>query len=327
MKVLVTGSSGFLGGWLVRRLVAEGHDVRTLLRKPDELGHLTKLGVSVATGDITNASAVRSACDGVETVFHLAGLIAYSRAERLAMEKVNVGGTRNVVEACIDTRVGKLIYLSSVAAIGASFTQSVLNETSPCTIQHLNLGYFETKRQAEVLVREAVLRGEIKAVILNPSTIYGAGDASKGSRTTQLKVARGEFRIYPPGGVNVVAVEDVIDGIMAAWQKGQNGQRYILASENLLLVDVFKTIARTASVPAPRWGLPKSAIFALAYASEAARLVGLPGPFSIENAWTSTMYHWFDSSKAQSELGLKFRPSVWAIENSVRHMRDQGLLK
>lgn len=327
MKVLVTGATGFLGGWLVRRLINDGHSVRITQRTTSSLDDISGPSVEVVTGDVTDVQSMIAACKGIDTVFHLAGLIAYSRFDRPAMEKVNVGGTANVVTACLESRVRKLVYLSSVVAIGSSFDQVPLTENSPYNLAHLNLGYFETKRKAEKIVVNATETHELDAVIINPSTVYGAADAKKGSRGTQLKVAQGRFPLYPPGGVNIVAVEDVIEGIVRVWQKGRTGERYIMAGENLLLKDVFALIAAQAGVKPPKFSLPRSMIFALGRFGDALESLGRKGPLNSETAWTSTLYHWFDARKAREELGMHFKPAEFAIENSVRWMRDHGLLQ
>ncbi len=327
MKVLVTGATGFLGGWLVRRLVEGGHDVRIMHRRGSDLENLAGLRLETSEGDVTNAESLVEACAGVDTVFHLAGLVAYTRAQRSAMERINVGGTHNVIEACVKAKVRRLVHLSSVAAIGASFDgERPLNEDSEYNIHHLNLGYFETKHAAELLVRDAARTGRLDAVMINPSTVYGAGDAKKGSRDVQLKVARGRFPFYPPGGVNVVAIEDVIDCILAAWGKGRAGERYIVAGDNLLIKDLFAAIAEEAGVRPPQVPLPDFALHAAGKAGDFLESIGRKGPINSENAWTATLFHWFDAAKAKRELGLRPRPSREAIADSVRWVRERGLL-
>lgn len=327
MKVLVTGATGFLGGWLVRRLAQDGHDVRIIRRRNSPLDEIADLPLDIREGDVTNVDSLVEACAEVDSVFHLAGLIAYTRAQREAMERINVGGTRNVIEACRKRGVRRLIHLSSVVAVGASFDPRViLDENSEYNLQHLNLGYFETKRAAEQLVLEAVHDHGLDAVMINPSTIYGAGDAKKGSRGIQLKVARGKFPFYTSGGASIVAVEDVIDAIIAAWTKGRTGERYIVSGENLLLRDLFAAIANEAGVPAPRILLPNPLVHALGKVGDALERIGVKGPINSENAWTSTLFHWFDNSKAKRELGLNPKPARVAIANSVRWSRENGLL-
>ncbi len=326
MKVLVTGATGFLGGWLVRRLLDEGHAVRIIKRANSSLDEIAHLPIEIFLGDVTDKESLLVACRGVDTVFHLAGLIGYSRAQRGAMQHVNVDGTRNVIDACETCGVRKLVYLSSVAAIGASFDGKPLNEESPYNLESLHLGYFDTKHEAEILVQEAVREKRIDAVMVNPSTIYGPADAKKGSRSVQLKVARGKFPLYPPGGVSIVSVEDVIDAVIAIWNRGRSAERYIISGENLLLKDVFDQIAHFAGVKPPSIAMPRPLIFALGKIGDLLERHGKKGPLNSETAWTSTLYHWFDSSKAQRELGLKMKPASYALEQSVRWMKENGLL-
>lgn len=326
MKVLVTGATGFLGGWLVRRLVDEGHSVRIIKRASSSLDEIAGLPLEIFDGDVIDAASLLRACRDVDTVFHLAGLIGYSRAQRAAMQRVNVDGTRNVIEACVTARVRKLVYLSSVVAIGASFDRVPLNELSPYNVGDLHLGYFDTKHEAETLVVEAVRSGRLDAVMINPSTIYGPADAKKGSRGVQLKVARGKFPLYPPGGVSIVSVEDAIDAVIAVWTRGRPGERYIVSGENLLLKDVFDQIAHFAGVKPPSLPMPRPLIFGLGKIGDVLESLGKKGPLNSETAWTSTLYHWFDSSKAQRELGLTLKPASYALEQSVRWMKDNGLL-
>ncbi len=326
MKILVTGATGFLGYWVVDRLVEEGQQVKILVRKSSSLDELQKFNLEQCFGDVTNLESLIEATKDVDCVFHLAGLIAYKRTDRPAMENVNIEGTRNVIEACKRNSVKKLVYLSSVVAIGASFDGVPLNEHSVYNISHLNLGYFETKHKAELLVRNAALQGELDAVMINPSTIYGGGDAKKGSRGAQLKVARGKMPFYTGGGVNVVSVEDVIECLMACWKKGRAGERYIVAGENILIKDLFQKIAKASGVKPPSVYLPTPAVKVLGAAGDLLEKIGKKGPLNSETAWTSTLYHWFDSSKAQREFGIKFKPADYGIEASVKWMKANGYI-
>ncbi len=327
MKVFVTGATGFLGHWLVRRLLDEGLQVRALARSRRKVNEeFPGLPIEIIEGDLDSNKALLSGCEGCSGVFHLAGLIAYKRSDRPAMEKANVIGTQNILEAAIQANVPRFLHLSSVVAVGASFDGRPLNENSEYNVGHLNLGYFETKHKAEQIVRSAAQARQIEAVMVNPATIYGPGDAKKGSRGAQLKVARGQLPFYPPGGVNVVHVDDVVQLIMDVYKRAPNGERYIAASENLTLQDLFKMIAKIAQVEPPKLGLPRSAIFALGAIGDVLEKFGLKGPVNSETAWTSTLYHWFEHEKATKAFGFKPRPAIEAIEASIRWSRNNGLL-
>ena len=331
MKVLVTGATGFLGQWLTRRLLDEGFEVRVLARSKGKLEGLQDLKLEVAEGDVTNLASLETACRGVDGVFHLAGLIAYSKAQRAAMEQVNVEGTKNVIKAIQKSGPNKsqprMLHLSSVTAVGAGFTKhDILNEKSPYNIGHLNLGYFETKHDAEIAVFDAVRAGTLDAVAINPSTIYGPGDAKKGSRGAQLKVARGKFPFYPPGGVNVVHVEDVVALCIKAFRTGATGERTIACGENLTLQETFNRIAELAGVKPPSIPLPRPALFALGKIGDMLEAVGSKGPINTENAWTSVLYHWFSNEKARKDFGFNPRPAQEALEASIRWSRDNKLL-
>lgn len=326
-KILVTGANGFLGSWVVRRLCQEGHEVFSLVRKNSDLSELEGVPTQFRHGDVTDLHSLLEAFEGMDSVFHLAGLIAYKKSQRAQMEKVNVDGTSNVVDACRATHVRRLVHLSSVVAIGAGWNpEQILNEKSAYNLSRLNLGYFETKRKAEQIVLSACQKNRLDAVILNPSTIYGPGDARKGSRKTQLKVAQGKFRFYTRGGVSVVALEDAVDGIISAWKKGRSGERYILSGENLLIKDLFKIIAQEAGQSPPQTEIPSWILHVLGTVGDWLTFLGMNSSLSRENAWTSTLYHWFDSSKAQQELDFKPRSAQIAISQSVKWIKDNKLI-
>ncbi len=328
MKVVVTGANGFLGSWLTKDLVGRGYDVTIVARPTSDLSDLNNLSYKTSFGDVTDLSSLEKAFHGAQGIFHLAGVVAYRREDRPLMEKVNVHGTENVIKAAEKMKVPKLLHLSSVVTIGASKSpDKILNENSPYTISDLNLGYFETKRKAEILVQEASTKGSFDALIVNPSTIYGAGDAKKGSRSIQVKVARHKFPFYSVGGASIVGVEDVIDGIMKAWDKGRPGERYILSNENWTVRQLFTAIAKEAGVEPPRLMLPSSALHSIAFIGDSLKVFGLKGPITKEVAWTSTLYHWFDNSKARRELGFNPKPAIEAIHKSVQWMKENGLLK
>lgn len=321
MKIIVTGANGFLGSWLCKHLQEQGHEVTALVRKNSDLTELQNLKLQYAYGDVTQKNTLLPAFENADYVCHLAGVIAYKKADRPLMDKVNITGTQNVVETLALLQKPKLLHLSSVVAIGAQFGPQVMDEAFEFNIHDLNLGYFETKHAAENIVRQSAQAKKIEAVCVNPSTIYGFGDAKKGSRKTQVKVARGQFPFYTGGGVNVVAVEDVCEGISQAMKHGKNGERYILSGDNMTIHQLFEKISLAAGVKSPKIYLPFSVL----------KTIGLVGDLfslglSVENAYTASMYHWFSNSKAKTELGFKPSSADLAIQKSVKWMKDNNYL-
>jgi len=326
-SVLVTGATGFLGRHLVRSLVKKDYNVSILARPTSDLTPFADLPITVVKGDITQTLTLLEATEGKDIVFHLAGLIAYKKSDRKMMEKVNVQGTRNVMDACITQKTPKVLHLSSVAAIGASFSKKPLNEDSPFLLGPYDLGYFETKRRAEKIATDAYEEHGLPVYIVNPSTIYGAGDATKGSRKTQLKVARGDFPVYPPGGVNVVSVHDVLNVIFKVLEHGKPARRYIAAGENLTIRQLFQLIAQANDKAPPKIPLPKAFIKIMGYLGDGMHAFGKETSFSSETAVTSCLYHWFDNSRIKEELGCKVTPAQTAIEESIQWVKENGLLE
>ncbi|MBC85568.1 MAG: dihydroflavonol 4-reductase [Bdellovibrionaceae bacterium] len=325
MKYLVTGATGFVGSWVTRKLVEDGHTVRVLRRSSSDISELEGLDVQHCIGDITDLESLKKAAESVDNIFHIAGLVGYTKQARAAMEKVNVEGTRNVIQTVKDLNLGRLLHFSSVVAIGAGLNKDqILTEDSEFNISHLDLGYFETKRNAELLVKAAVDQGEIDAVMVNPSTIYGPGDAKKGSRKVMLKVAKGKFPIYTDGGVNVVSIHDVVEGTLKAFEKGQSGERYILAGDNITIKELFSTIANAAGVAPPSLFLPTPVVKALGVVGDILEKYNLKSITNSENAATATMFHWFSNEKSKKELGLQFRDSKSAIRESMKWAKENG---
>lgn len=328
MNVLVTGANGFLGSWICKRFLQEGFHVHALVRAHSDLSELESLKVDLAFGDITDLGSLMASFRKMDVVIHAAGLVGYSSALRKQMEKVNVAGTANVIEACKKSSVHRLVHISSVVTVGAGFSKNeILDENSAFNLSHLDLGYFETKRSAEKLIIEAVSNQDLDAVIVNPSTMYGPGDAKKSSRKNQIKVAQGKLKFFTDGGVNVISVEDAVEGILSAMKVGRAGERYILGSENLTIETLFEQISSFASVQKPSIRLPTWLIRSLGYAGEATLALGLKFPFNKDSAYAATLFHWFKNEKAVKQLNLNPRPASYAIEQSVRWMRDNGLLK
>lgn len=324
MRFFVTGATGFIGLWLVRHLVESGHDVSILARQDQAPEDLRQFGIRVFKGDVLDRECLDRAFQKQDGIFHLAGYVGYKRWERQIMQQVNVEGTRNVINACLKNNVGRLVHMSSVNAIGASPNGEILNENSRYSLDAYSLGYSETKKEAEELVKAA--NENLDCVILNPSTVYGPGDGRKSSRSLQIKVAKGKFPFYPSGGVSVADVHEVVRATLTAFHKGRRSERYILAGENLKVKEVFELIALEAGVPPPRINMPNWVLSSVGKVGDLLEHMGAKGPINSESAILAQMYNWFDSKKAQQELNYKIISAKTCIHNSIQWMKEQGIL-
>ncbi len=327
MNVFVTGATGFLGSHLCRHLVNKGFTVSAICRsekKKLELSQDIRDQINWIQGDLFSNNWDLKKYD---FVFHLAGFIGYKPEDHEMMQKVNVEGTKVIINKIKDAHyIPKLIYLSSVVAIGAGHKKTeVLNENSVFNVSNYNFGYFDTKKEAEDYVLEETKKG-LFAVALNPSTIYGAGDMKKGSRKAQLKVAKGKLKFCPKGGVSIIHVDDVCKAIISSLDKGISGERYILSGENITIKELFTLVANASGVKPSFTEIPTSLLLGIGHFFECLKFIGLKPQMSLENLKVATMYHWFNNEKARNELDLNPKPAKAAIEESIKWAKEQNYI-
>jgi dihydroflavonol-4-reductase len=326
MKVLVTGGNGFLGSWLVKRLAAENHSIKVLHRPSSDLSSIRGLPFTSVIGDINDRESVLHAAENVDGVFHVAGLVSYRPRDYKRMEEVNVLGTQNIIDACVKLKT-RLVFTSSIVTIGASFNGAVLNEDSKFNLHKYNLGYYETKIRAEKLILKNVKDNGLNAVIVNPAVMFGAGDAVKSSRAIHLKVAQGKFPFYPEGGVNILHVDDAVSGHLSAMEKGKIGERYILGGENIKTEDLFKLLAKFGGHKPPPLPLPNFLLKGFFEVFKLIKTLGVKPRISSDNFLISTLFHWYDSTKAKTELDFAARPAESSVAESVLWAKENGYFK
>jgi dihydroflavonol-4-reductase len=315
---LVTGATGFLGGHVTRLLLERGDDVRVLVRPGSDLGSLEGLEVETVKGDVGDRPAVRRALRGVERVFHLAGTtnLRLSRAEVFAL---NVEGTRNVLEAALRSDVQRVVYTSSVAAIGPAGKGSVATETNVWDAARYGIPYVDAKHEAELLALGLAGRG-LPVVVVNPAHVLGAGDPGRSSTVLVRRFLRRQIPAYVDGTLNVVGVDDVARGHLLADERGVPGQRYILGNRNFTLDRLFTDLARLSGVEPQSVKLPAS--MALAMAQAGRWLPGAPVPSPAEVRAASL--HWaFSSTKAKRELGWRTSPHEDCLEETIAWYRER----
>jgi dihydroflavonol-4-reductase len=309
VRALVTGASGFIGSHVVSALSAAGTQVRAYdLREPERLPP----GVEFVAGDLLHPAALRAALDGCEVVFHLAAVYSYSPGDVASMERVNVDGTRALIEAAGSRRI---VHTSSCATCGPVAGRAATEADSPPRWE-LRVAYKRTKLAGEQLALDAARRGA-DIVVVNPTTPVGPAD-TRPTPTGKMvaDVARGKARAYlARSALNVVAVEDVARGHVLALERGRAGRRYLLGGENLPMRDVFALIARAAGRPAPRVAIPWSAAYGAALI--AARLRGEPRLLNLDEVRIARRPMLFDDSRARTELGYSSEPAAGAIARAV----------
>ncbi|GJM21125.1 MAG: epimerase [Planctomycetota bacterium] len=327
--VLITGASGFLGTALARRLVRDGHRVLGLVRStssPRTRAWLQELGVQLVEGDVATGAGLAEACSRVELVVHSAAVIGYRRRLVGAMQRTNVLGTRHVVRACLAAGVQRLVHVSSIAAIGLSDTPRLLDEDAPYNAGVLDAAYFDTKHAAELEVQAGVSRG-LQATIVNPGAIYGPSATPSNSSRIIEQIVRGQVPFAPTGGINVVALDTVVDGVVAALAHGRPGRRYVLGGENLSLAQLIERVSVAAGTPhSPRalptwWRGPLRAAMTLVEPFVPDRVWITPDMCGCFGRWL-----WFDTARAERELGVVPHDLDRCFRDTIAQLRRDGRL-
>jgi len=268
MTILVTGSTGFIGSHLCKALLAQGREVRAFHRPNSPLAALQGLELEHAVGDITRPGDLAAAIRGVEAVFHTAAFVG--RRDPRLIYQISVEGTRNVLEAARAAGAQRVVHTSSVAALGVPLEQDRrkdalamrMDESHSWNIPPERWPYGYHKHLAELEVRQAVAAG-LDAVIVNPALVIGAGDLNRIAGDILVRVAKGGIPVVIEGGLNLVHIDDVVRGHLAALEHGKTGERYILGNENVTHAQYLQMAAAAAGVRAPALVLPAALVRSL----------------------------------------------------------------
>jgi dihydroflavonol-4-reductase len=326
--VLVTGATGFVGSHLTRRLLARGEAVRVLVRRESKPDNLEGLAVERVVGDLTDPASLAKAVAGCRAVFHAAADYRLWAPNPWVLYETNVRGTRGLLRASLAAKVGRVVYTSTVGALGIPANGRPGNEETPAALADMVGHYKRSKFLAEAEARQAAREG-LEVVIVNPSTPVGSRDI-KPTPTGQMIVdfLKGRMPAYVDTGLNLVDVEDVAEGHLLAWERGRPGQRYILGHQNLAMKEILDLLSRISGVPSPRWRLPWAAALGLAVVSTGvSRLTGKPPRVPLEAVRMAGKTMFFDSSKAVRELGLPQTPVEEALRKAVDWFRAHGYVR
>ncbi len=323
MRVFVTGANGFIGSVVTKQLVHNGHQVRCLLRSTSDTTRINALPYEKALGDVTNRDSVFEGMSGCDAVIHLASLSNWNDIHSPKMQEVVVGGSRNVIDACMAHGRLPMVFVSTAAAIDGTTTPVVLDENSPCTLKQEVFIYPYAKRTVEGFCKDAAHDG-LPVSIVNPTEVYGPNDTGLNTAGNLVDMAKSSPVFVCSGGTSVVHVEDVATGIIAALTKGKPGSRYILGGENLTISELaYLSLSILGQGHKRIIKIPNSVIRTLASLADR---MSLPFPINPKVVPYATRYWFVRNDKARAELGVEFRTARDTLEPTFDWLKAAKLI-
>jgi dihydroflavonol-4-reductase len=317
-RTLITGATGFIGSHVARLLVERGDEVRATVRQGTSRAALKDLELATVRADIRDRRAIRRAMRGIDRVFHVAGTtnLTLPREQTFAL---GVEGTRIVLEEALRAGVERVIYTSSVAAIGPAPRGLTADETNVWDAGRYRIPYVDAKHEAEVVAMRLVARG-LPAVIVNPAHVLGAGDRGRSSTVLVRRFMRRQIPAFVNGTLNIVGVRDVAAGHLLADEHGAVGERYILSNRNFTFDRLFADLGRLSGVQPPVLKLPLRAALVLADAGQRIPGAAMPTPTEVRAA----SLNWaFVNRKAKRELGWRPGPHEDCLEETIAFYRER----
>ncbi|MEJ1976097.1 MAG: hopanoid-associated sugar epimerase [Acetobacteraceae bacterium] len=323
---LVTGATGFVGSAVARALLARGHSLRLLVRAGSDRANVDGLPAELVEGDLNDPASLERAVRGCRYVVHVAADYRLWVPDPATMNRANVDGTRALLLAAKAAGVERIVYCSSVAALGLVGDGTVADETTPNHIDKVVGVYKRSKYLAEQAVLDIVREAGVPAVIVNPTAPVGPRDI-KPTPTGKMiaDTAAGRMPAYVDTGLNIVHVDDVAEGHILALERGRIGERYILGGEDMGMQALLALVADVAARKPPRVKLPHAALYPVALACEAlAHLARIEPLVTRDILAMSRKKMFFSSAKARDELGYAPRPARAAVTDAVAWFRAQG---
>ena len=322
--VLLTGATGFLGYHVAKKLNAAGIRPRVLELREGRQDVLNQLDVHRCAGYLDDASAVRSACLGVNTLLHLAFKVSVGSGTKLAeeMQHINIEGTRDLLEAAAACGVKRVVVAGSALAVGVNKSPRPLDESANWAEHAFDLQYANIRRQAE-LNALAHASSNFAVMTVCPSFTFGPDDpiGAPANKLVQSLIS-GKLRFTLPVGFGCLDVRDFASGVVLAAERGKSGQRYLLNGENVTANQLLQQVASIAGIRAPRFTPPTMLLRVLVRILELVSSIrGKPAPLTREVLQIIGRYAWYDTSKARAELGWSSRPLNETLEDTIRWLR------
>jgi len=326
MKIAVTGATGHVGANLCRTLVAQGHDVRAVCHA--HTGALDGVAVEIVRADVRDPAAVDAVLAGVERVYHLAAMINIAPADEREIFDINIGGVRNVVAACLKHKVKRLVHFSSIHAFAPRPHDRPIDEERLLTYDPDMPPYDRSKAGGEREVRAGVARG-LDAVIVNPTAILGPYDFGP-SRMGQVLLDLYHRRLpsLVDGGFDWVDVRDIVDGSIAAGDKGRTGEKYLLSGERRTVRELGQLAQEITGVRVPRFVSPMwLARVGAPFATIAARVARKEPLFTSRSLHALRNHQWVSHDKATRELGYRPRTLRDTLQATYDWFGQAGMLR
>ncbi len=326
MKALVTGATGIVGSNLVRTLLAQGYQVRVLLRPRSDARALRRLPVEKWTGDVLDKETLNGVADGCKYVFHAAALFAYSGYSRTELSNLAVQGTENILKEASESKVDRVVLTSSTIVLGSSTTPDVRDEHSSFDDQHPS-DYTQSKVQQERAALEIASQLALNLVVVCPGLTIGAHDYRLSpSNASVVNYLNDPLRSTFLGGCNLVAAQDVAIGHVLAAERGVSGARYVLGGDNLYWKDVHGMISTLAGTFGPSLTLNNTATYlAAAMAETSARLMGKRPQVTRDEATMAGRFYWY-SNAAIAQLGFKPMSAEEALAETLAWLIHRAYL-
>ena len=328
VKVLVTGPDGLLGSNLIRELLNRGYSVTAMMENDKKSLTIENLPIQRIVANLLNTQDIINATVGVDIVIHCAASTSMFPARSEIINKVNIGGTQNIVDACKKNKVKRLIYVGTANSFGSGNLHNLGTEKNLYSSEHYGLDYMDSKYKAQLIVLENAKNGSLNAIVVNPTFMIGPFDSRPSSGEMLLSVYKRKIPGYTLGGKNFIAVKDVAVAITNAITNARNGECYILGNENLTYKQAFEKIAKTIGVNPPRLKFPTKAVLAFGKINSfLATTFKYTTKMPYELTLLSSEIHYYSSAKARDELGLPQTPIEVAIKDCFEWFLENGYLK
>ncbi|HEU5253712.1 MAG TPA: NAD-dependent epimerase/dehydratase family protein [Solirubrobacterales bacterium] len=321
MKVFLTGGTGFIGGEVARQLRGRGDEVVCLVRTPAKGATLRELGCELINGDLNDTEALRNGMAGCDAVIHAAAMyeVGIPAKQRPEMWEANVEGTRRVMEAALEAKVPRVVYVSTVGIFGNTHNE-VVDESYENPETDFTSYYEETKLEAHKVVQRMIDERSLPAIIVQPGGVYGPGDTSQvADLLEQFFAGKLPLLPFPELGICMTHVEDIAGGILLALDKGKLGETYVISGPVTTMREAIETVARVSGRTAPKRNLPTGLMKAMIPIGPlVGKVMGQPPNLRELISSGDNVTFWASYDKAQRELGYSPR----GMEEGLRQMLE-----